>query len=388
MIDKLSLTPDFKLGFLGGGQLARMSAIEAFKLGIQVAMFGSAKDKEPLEWMTPHVFKGSFSDTDAIKSFVDFCDIVTLENEFIDSSILKEISKTSETPLYPSAQTFGKIDTKLKEKRCFEAAGIPVTPYSLINEDNTLDVFGDEYGWPYILKSSKGGYDGYGNKTIHDSTEARKLYDDLGGNEGREIIAEAFVPFSMELAIQVARNAQGNIEVFPCCETIQENHICKVVVAPARMNSKLHARIKELAIAAIEAIDGIGIYAFEFFLTKNEEILLNESAPRPHNSGHYTIEGCVGSQFENHVRAVLNLPLSSTEMRKPAAVMINLLGTHNGTASTENHTKLLNSSDGHLHLYGKNSSKVGRKMGHFTLLGYDQTEVLNRALSLTSDFRI
>ncbi|MEX0772898.1 MAG: 5-(carboxyamino)imidazole ribonucleotide synthase [Balneolales bacterium] len=387
MINKFSLTPGFILGFLGGGQLARMSAQEAFKLGIQVAVFGSSNDKEPLELMTPHVSKGSFSDVSALKYFVDQCDVVTLENEFIDSSILEEISHQSKTPLFPSVSSFERIESKLKEKQCFEKAGISVTPYARINAEDDLSVFGDDHGWPYLLKSSKGGYDGYGNKTVRNTDEAIIAFGELGGNDGREIIAEAFVPFRKELAVQVARNERGTV-VYPCCETIQDNHICKVVISPARIGPELQKKAREIAVAATEAINGRGIFAFEFFLTEDDELLLNESAPRPHNSGHYTIEGCVGSQFDNHVRAVLNLPLSITEMRKPAAVMINLLGTRNGEAKTVNHDTLLECPDGHLHLYGKKASKIGRKMGHFTLLGDDPNKVLEQALEMTNNFEI
>ncbi|MEX0780705.1 MAG: 5-(carboxyamino)imidazole ribonucleotide synthase [Balneolales bacterium] len=387
MINKYSLTPEFTLGFLGGGQLARMSALEAFKMGLQVSVFGSAKDKEPLEWMTPHVTKGSFSDVSELKKFASDCDVVTLENEFIDSSILQEISSQANTNLFPSSFSFEKIESKLKEKQCFENAGISVTPYDIINAENDLSVFGDKHGWPYLLKSSKGGYDGYGNKTVRNKKEATIAFAELGGKNGREIIAEAYVPFRKELAVQVARNDLGT-KVYPCCETIQEDHICKVVISPARIDPKLQNKAQDLAIAATEAIDGRGIYAFEFFLTDNDELLLNESAPRPHNSGHYTIEGCVGSQFNNHVRAVLNLPLASTDMRKPAAVMINLLGTRTGGARAENHERLFNCPDGHLHLYGKTMSKPGRKMGHFTLLGDDHETILQQALTITKDFKI
>ncbi|MEX0929268.1 MAG: 5-(carboxyamino)imidazole ribonucleotide synthase [Balneolales bacterium] len=376
-----------KLGFLGGGQLARMSALEAFKLGIQVAVFGSSKDKEPLEWMTPHVFKGSFTDVSALQRFFDFCDVVTLENEFLDSSVLKEVCGRSDSPLFPSATTFERIESKLKEKQCFENAGIRVAPYQRINAETDLDVFGDLHGWPYLLKSSQGGYDGYGNETVKDAAAARQGFDKLGGNKNREIIAEAFVPFRKELAVQVARNQQGTV-VYPCCETIQEDHICKIVVAPAATEPKIRQRAQEIAVAAVESIDGRGIFAFEFFLTDDDEIILNESAPRPHNSGHYTLEGCVGSQFENHVRAVLGLPLAGVEMRKPSAVMINLLGTDTRPARIENHEKLLASPDGHLHVYGKASSKTGRKMGHFTLLGEDQHTVLQQALNLTKNIKI
>jgi 5-(carboxyamino)imidazole ribonucleotide synthase len=200
----------------------------------------------------------------------------------------------------------------------------------------------------------------------------------LGGSARREVIAEAFVDFRMELAVQVARNQTGTV-VYPCCESIQEGHICKTVIAPARISESLRHKAEEMAVAAIEAIDGIGLFAFEFFLTKDDRILLNESAPRPHNSGHYTIEGCVTSQFENHVRAVMGLPLGSTRLRRKAAVMVNILGKQNHAAVAENTSGLFHTEDAHLHVYGKRYSKVGRKMGHITVLGDDIETTLNRA---------
>jgi 5-(carboxyamino)imidazole ribonucleotide synthase len=176
--------------------------------------------------------------------------------------------------------------------------------------------------------------------------------------------------------------------VYPCCETVQENHICVAVLTPARIDSKKQNEARDLALKAVEAIDGKGIFAFEFFLTRDGKLLLNESAPRPHNSGHYSIEGCITSQFENHVRAVLGLPLGDPSMIKPASAMINLLGTHNRAAVVENHEEAVAEKNGHLHSYGKLQSKPGRKMAHYTLLGNDVDEVYKRAKSVTKNIKI
>ena len=169
---------------------------------------------------------------------------------------------------------------------------------------------------------------------------------------------------------------------------MQENHICVAVLSPAPISKEYQKRAQELAIKAVEAIDGKGIYAFEFFLTESGEILLNESAPRPHNSGHYSIEGCVTSQFENHVRAVLGLPLGSTSLNAPAVAMINLLGTHNRSAETDNIKEALATENGHLHVYGKIESKIGRKMAHYTLLGDDLENTFSTAKKLTASIEI
>jgi 5-(carboxyamino)imidazole ribonucleotide synthase len=377
----------FKIGFLGAGQLARMSALQAFRYGMQVAVFSDRNENEPVQFMTPHSWSGSFSDVDSMMNFAKSCDLITLENEFIDSKILNELQEKSGTPIFPSPESFAMIENKLIEKQTFESAGIPVTPYKLIQNFTDLDQFGTSFGWPYLLKSSKGGYDGYGNKTVRNIEEAKKAYDRLGGNSGREILAEAFVDFTHELAVQVARNETGEV-VYPCCETVQENHICVAVKTPAPVSDAIQKRAQELALKATEAINGKGIFAFEFFLTSNGEVLLNESAPRPHNSGHYSIEGCITSQFENHVRAVCGLPLGDVSLVKPAAVMINLLGTHKRDAVIEHADDSVSESNGHLHSYGKLQSKPGRKMAHYTLLGDDIDGVYNHAKRLTEKINI
>lgn len=382
-----TLPSSFIIGFLGAGQLARMSAIQAFRYGMQVAVFSDRPEDEPVQFMTPHSYSGSFDEVESMLEFAEKCDVITLENEFIDSSILNELQQRSKTPIWPSPESFALIENKLIEKQTFENAGIPVTPYALIQSDVDLINFGSKHGWPYLLKSSKGGYDGYGNKTVRDENGAMEAFQQLGGLQGHEILAEAFVEFTHELAVQVARNETG-YKVYPCCETIQENHICVAVKSPAPVPADIQKRAQELALRATEAIDGKGIFAFEFFLTTNGELLLNESAPRPHNSGHYTIEGCITSQFENHVRAVCGLPLGDVGLTKPAAVMINLLGTDNRPAVVENSEKSISEAHGHLHSYGKIQSKPGRKMAHYTLLGDDLNETYEKALNLTVGIRI
>lgn len=385
MINSLKATT--KLGFLGAGQLARMSSLEAFRFGIQVSVFSDRAENEPVQFMTPFSVSGSFDSIDDMVEFAKGCDVITLENEFISSEILAEVQEKSGTPIFPSPKSFALIENKLIEKQTFENAGIPVTPYKLVKSESDIENFGSEYGWPYLLKSSKGGYDGYGNETVRDFESAKKAFDKLGGNKGRDILAEAFVPFTKELAVQVARNETGT-KVYPCCETVQENHICVAVLSPAPIEEKFQKRAQELAVKAVEAIDGKGIYAFEFFLTEDGDILLNESAPRPHNSGHYTIEGCITSQFENHVRAVLGLPLGSAKMNAPAVAMINLLGTHNRPAEAYNIQKGLETENGHFHVYGKVQSKVGRKMAHYTLLGDDLEKTFKKARETTEGIEI
>ncbi len=386
-MNKSPLSADFRLGFLGAGQLARMSALQAFRFGIQVGVFSDRPENEPVQFMTPYTKSGSYENVSQLAEFAEDCDLLTLENEFIDSNVLKKVREQSDTPVYPSPETFALIENKLIEKQTFEQAGLPVTPYALVRSGGDIEQFSGSHGWPIILKSSKGGYDGYGNETAKNMSEAIDAFEKLGGNAGHDIIAEGFVSFTHELAVQVARNETGAV-VYPCVETVQKNHICVAVKAPAPVDESIRKKAQQLALKATEAINGKGLYAYEFFLTKKGGLLLNESAPRPHNSGHYTIEGCVTSQFENHVRAVLGLPLGNTELRKPAAVMINLLGTHNRAAAADNTDKSFRKADAHLHLYGKLLSREGRKMGHLTLLGENADDVYEEALRISGMIEI
>lgn len=381
------LAATYRLGFLGAGQLARMSGLQAFRYGIQVGVFSDRDENEPVQFMTPYSQTGSFDSADDLSSFATSCDVLTLENEFISSNILKQAQEQSGTPIFPSPDSFALIENKLIEKQTFEKAGIPVTPYALVQNEDELEAFGTEHGWPYMLKSSKGGYDGYGNESVTNLDEAVIAFENLGGNSDRDILAEAFADFTHELAVQVARNETGHV-VYPCCETVQEDHICVAVKSPAPVDSSIQQKAQELALKATEAINGKGIFAYEFFLQPNGELLLNESAPRPHNSGHYTIEGCITSQFENHVRAVMGLPLGSAKLRKPAVTMINLLGTQERNAQVDQALDALKETDGHLHIYGKLDSRTGRKMAHYTLLGEEMKATYKRAQSVTKNIRI
>jgi len=378
------LQTGFTLGFIGGGQLARMSALQAFRFGMNVAVYATSSATEPLENMTPNVSRGGLDDVEKLIHFANACDVITLENEFVDAQVLEQVQKVSGTPIFPTSRSFALIGDKLTEKKTFSDAGIPVTPFREVCNEHDLMLFGETYGWPFVLKSAKGGYDGYGNATAKSKEQALEGFERLGGTKGKRIIAEAFVPYTMELAVMVARNHTG-VQVYPCVESIQMDHICKEIIVPARIPVALQVQAQELAIAAIEAIDGVGVFGFEFFLTHDNQILLNESAPRPHNSGHYTIESCVTSQFENHVRAVCGLPLGSTDMLAPAAVMINILGKRNGPAIAEHVDSALSEPNVHVHIYGKTQSKLGRKMGHITVLGHDLDQTYNKARTIENE---
>ena len=276
-----TIPASFTIGFLGAGQLAKMSAIEAYRLGIQVAAYTDRKNHEPMHFISPKVSTGSFNDVEAMTKFAQQCDVLSLENEFIDSKVLKQVQEISGTPIYPSPERFAKIENKLIEKQSFENAGIPVTPYKQINGEADLKDFGHQHGWPFVLKSSKGGYDGYGNATVSNVGAAMEMFSKLGGSDGHDIIAEAYIDFTHELAVQVAYNGR-EYAVYECCETVQSNHICVAVITPARVPDSIKKLAQKRALEAMKVIATRGIVAFEFFYTSTGQVLLNESAPRPH----------------------------------------------------------------------------------------------------------
>ncbi len=384
MLPDIRLSPDFRIGFIGGGQLARMSAYQAGRFGFKTGALTSPSGNDPMEAVTPHTFRGDANSEETLLELAEWSDVITLENEFLDANLLRKVSEKSGTPIIPSADAFEKVEDKFIEKTTFSNAGIPVATFAEVKNEADLKSFGAKTGWPYVLKSAKGGYDGYGNKTVGTVREAAKAFDDLGGNSGKQIIAEEWVTFEKELAVIVARNEFGTV-IYPCCETIQENHICKVVIAPAPVDRHIRKQAEEIAVSAMEAIGAYGLFAFEFFLTKDGRLLLNESAPRPHNSGHYSIEACQTSQFENHIRTISDMKPGSTAMRSPYAVMINMLGKKSGPAIMTGFEALDEFEDTHLHIYGKQVSRPGRKMGHLTLLGNNPQELLQKARNIESN---
>lgn len=382
-----SFSENVTIGFLGGGQLACMSASQAYRFGFNVYGFTTEGKYEPLDRMTDQIYKGDPHNVDDIIEFARKCDVVTLENEFLPADILAEAAVQSSVPFIPNPDAFAQVETKVNEKHSFEQAGIPVPPWKQILTEEDARTFGSENGYPFMLKSSKGGYDGYGNVTVETEAQVKPAMEQLQQGQQRELIGEGFITFRKELAVQIARS-KDQVVGYPCCETIQENHICTQVISPAPIAEKTRNEAVDLARKALESIDGYGLWAFEFFLTDNNRLLMNECAPRPHNSGHYTIEGCITSQFENHIRSVTGMPLGDTSMRTPAAVMINLLGTQNGDTALTNSKQILESTDGHLHLYGKKQSRKGRKMGHFTVLGDEPDATKDKALELTRNLTI
>lgn len=363
------------IGILGGGQLARMTAYAAFRLGLRVHIM-EKEAGSPAGQIAHRESVGRFDDHDALRAFAAGCDVVTLESEFINEEDLAVIERAG-TPLFPSSRSVALIQDKLVQKETLAAAGIPVAPFAAVGSVDEAVAFGEERGYPFVLKSRRGGYDGYGNATIRSAGEIADAWRRITGDALRsDLYAEEFVPFDRELAAMVARGRDGEVVIYPVVETVQRDHICHVVSAPARVSESAAETVRAYARRAIEAIDGVGIFGVELFLSGDDALLVNELAPRPHNSGHYTIEGCVTSQYENHLRAILGWPLGSAALTAPGVAMVNILGRADGPGTIANYGEILADPAVHLHLYGKKESRRGRKMGHVTVVAGSPEEAV------------
>jgi len=367
------------IGILGGGQLARMSAYAALRLGLRVAIVERGAGS-PAAQITPLEFVGEWEDAAVLDRFAAACDVITIENEFIDAAILSRLEASGKA-VWPNGATLARIQDKLIQKQALTAHGLPAARFRAVSTVAEGKQCGAEWGYPYVLKARRNSYDGYGNRTINAEGGIESAMKELG-HPGRGLYAEAFVPFETELATMVARGQDGAVRVYPVVETRQQDHICKWVIAPAQVSAQAQARVRELAVAAIEAVEGVGIFGVECFLSADGTVLVNELAPRPHNTGHYTIEACVTSQFENHIRAVLGWPLGNPDLVVPAAAMVNLLGKRNGPLRLDDLPAALRHDTAKVHIYGKAESRIGRKLGHVTVVGNDAAACLKSAMAV------
>lgn len=366
------------LGILGGGQLARMTAYAAFRLGLRVHIMEHTAGS-PAGQIAHKEVVGTPDDHTLLLEFASECDVVTLESEFINEEHLSVIERAGGM-LFPAAHSVAQIQDKLVQKQTLLEAGVPVAPFEGVTSTDEVRNFGERHGYPFVMKSRRLGYDGYGNATIGSPGEIEAGWEKITrGDSTITIYCEAFVRFTKELAVMIARGRQGDLVIYPLAETVQQNHICHYVTAPAHVGEDAEQAALAYACRGVEAIDGIGIFGVELFLTETGGVLLNEMAPRPHNSGHYTIEGCTTSQFENHVRAVMGWPLGGTSLRAAGVAMANILGREDGSGALANYPVVLRHPHAHLHLYGKTESRKGRKMGHVTALAESVEEALRIA---------
>lgn len=366
-----------RLGIIGGGQLAKMTAQAAAQLGVAVLVLERAEDC-PAAPLAAEFHAGDLNDAEALLRFASRADVLTLENEFVDARLLERLAAAGH-PLSPPARALGLIQDKLAQKAALAAAGLPTPHFVAVETPADVLAAGAQMDWPLLLKARRNAYDGKGNATLAGPEQVAAAWERLGGDRGRALYVEAFCDFQAELAVIVTRGRDGASVTYPVVETVQREHICQEVRAPAAVPEAVAARAAELARQAAEIAGAVGSFGVELFLSRAGELYVNELAPRVHNSGHYTIEACRCSQFENHVRAVLGWPLGDPAMVAPAAAMVNLLGTGPGPGWPGGVAEALAVPGAHLHLYGKSSCARGRKMGHVTALGATLAEALATA---------
>ncbi|WP_121742571.1 5-(carboxyamino)imidazole ribonucleotide synthase [Natronorubrum halophilum] len=358
-------TPGPTLGVVGGGQLGRMLAEAASPLGVEVVVLDPTPDC-PAAPVVRDQIVADFDDEAGIRELAARADVLTFEIELADQNVLERVSEDSGTPVHPKPSTLETIHDKLVQKRDLEAAGIPVPPFREVEDADDIRDAIDDYGAPVMLKARTGGYDGRGNVPVESKDEAAEALESVAG----PAMVEAFVEFEREISV-IAVKGEDEIATFPVGENIHEDEILRETVVPARSSAAATERAYEVARDVLEVMDGRGVYGIELF-ESDEEILLNEIAPRPHNSGHWTIEGAHSSQFEQHARAVLGWPLGSTELRSPTA-LANLLADVEETqdAQLSDIDRVLETPGAHLHWYGKRQARPGRKMGHVTVSADD-----------------
>lgn len=359
------ILPGQTIGIIGGGQLGRMMALAAKAQGFRIAVLDPTEDS-PCGQVSDYKIVADYHDLNAIKRLAEISDVITYEFENIDAESLNWLTKHAYVP--QGTKLLEITQNRITEKEAIQRAGVEVAPYAVIETIDDIYHHLEKIGYPAVLKTSTGGYDGKGQLVIKQSDDVFKGEELL---KNRTCVLEQWIPFEKEISVIIVRNPNGETKCFPVGENIHKDNILHETIVPARINEEATNNALAIAYKLAESFGLVGTLAVELFLTENGKIYANELAPRPHNSGHYTIEACETSQFEQHIRAVCNWPLGSTQLLKPA-VMVNILGEHQ--------SNLMNSiptlPNWKIHLYGKKEAKIKRKMGHATLLRNSVEEAL------------
>jgi len=366
------------VGMVGGGQLARMTHQAAIALGIRFRLLAEHPDESAAQ-VVRDVVVGDHHDLDTLRRFAEGCDVLTFDHEHVAPAHLRTLEAEGVT-VRPSAAALVHAQDKSEMRRHLADASVPCPPWRMVSGEEGLRAFGEEYGWPVVLKKSRGGYDGKGVRMVDKAEEAADwLARDM------PLLAEQRVVFTRELAVQVARSPHGQAVVYPVVETVQVDGVCREVLAPAPIADDHALAAQAAALRIAGALDVTGIMAVEMFDT-DAGVLVNELAMRPHNSGHWTIEGAVTSQFEQHLRAVLDLPLGSPALVAPYAVMANVLGGDQPDLYGGYLHCMARDPGLHIHVYGK-AVRPGRKVGHVTVVGDDLSDLRERAVHAAAYLR-
>ena len=369
-----------KLGILGGGQLGRMLIQEAVNFNIHISVLDPSVNA-PCADLANNFVVGNFNDYQTVLNFGKSVDVLTIEIEHVNIEALEELERLGKK-VFPTPQALRTIQDKGLQKQFYRANNIPTAPFHLI--DNAEDALLFKEKGPFMQKLRKGGYDGKGVTPLRTEAEFNAAFN-------APSVLEEFVPFVKELAVIVARNENGELATFPLVEMEfnSEANLVEFIFSPANVNVEIENNAKKIATDIANKLEHIGLLAIELFLTEDGNLLVNEIAPRPHNSGHHTIEACFVSQYGMHLRAILNMPLGSTGLRTPA-VMINLLGEKGfeGKARYENIEEVLHTEGAYIHLYGKEDTKPFRKMGHITVCNSNLEEAKETARRFLREVRV
>jgi 5-(carboxyamino)imidazole ribonucleotide synthase len=373
-LQRVMLPGKTTIGILGGGQLGRMLTLAGTAMGYRFVTLDPAADA-PCGQVARQIEAG-YDDVAAALELARQCDVITYEFENVDADVASLLERESYVP--QGSALLYTTQHRLREKRAIEAAGVRVAPYREITSKDTMQAAVSELGVPCVLKTVTGGYDGKGQRVIREANQAVAAYEELAAT-GAELVLEQFIKFDCEISVVVARSTNGEIKTFPPAENIHVNNILHTSIVPARVPTDIQIEAQKLAAAVAQSMQAVGLLAVELFVAADGRLYVNELAPRPHNSGHYTMEACATSQFEQHIRAICGLPLGDTSLLSPV-VMVNVLGEHleGIIARTGQHD-----ADAmelgvipKLHIYGKTEAKTGRKMGHVNLLCQDVEEGL------------
>ena len=376
-VPEKALMPGAVLGILGGGQLGRMFAMAAKRMGYRVAVLEPSPDS-PCGQVADTVIQADYTDEAALRRLAALSDAITYEFENVDARAVEFLEGLGK-PVHPSSSALRITQDRILEKTFARENGISVTPFASVRSaEEALAVFhGEEF--PAFLKTARGGYDGKGQARVGSGEEAARAW---AGFKGHDLILEKLVPFEKEISVVACRGRDGGFAAYPPAENAHVRNILDVSVLPARVSAASAAAAVKIAREVAEGLSIVGTFCVELFVLPDGDIWLNEIAPRPHNSGHATLDACLCSQFEQQVRALCGLPLGSTELLRPAAMM-NLVGDGNGD-NLSGLEALLADPDVSLHLYGKKQAPKGRKMGHFTVLADNADAAEAKARDLRS----
>ena len=375
------------VGCLGGGQLGRMMVYAGHRLGVRMCVLDPLGEQSPAGQVAEMSVKGSFQDAEKIKELASKCDILTLEVEHVNAHALEDLHQKG-VPVQPLPFVVKLIQDKYDQKVHLQKHGVPLPDFDKVDTEEQLHKIGEKFGYPMMLKSRFGAYDGKGNAVVPNAAGIPAAWEKLGGKEGKKLYVEKWAPFKMELAVMVARGVDETMNVsmrtYPVVHTVQRDSVCfTCLTPPVGVTQKEQELAQKIATDAIKSFgDARGIFGVEMFLLEDGSVLLNEIAPRPHNTGHYTMEACGVDQFEQHLRAVLGLPLGDCQLRVGGAMMVNILGQGNTPEMVAKTMaplrRALNVPDAGIHWYGKDGCVKGRKMGHITVTGFTPASALEQ----------